>query len=173
MGGRTFRLASWPRVQGSVSAYASRATSLTMYSQNDELGNVMIAWKEYGPLPCGTTGMSYAAAMAATLISSVNPPSVSSGTTYVSLVGSFSKRASDTYHMTSGCKISIERSSMSFRKPYFEYSCSPVVHFRVGSARLSCEREKKSASAVSPRRALQLTSLCPSKSSGWRTSSHQ
>jgi hypothetical protein len=43
--------------------------------------------------------------------------------------------------MTSGCRISIERSSMSFRKPYLEYSCSPVVHFRVGSARLSWEAD--------------------------------
>ena len=34
-----------------------------MYSQKSELGKDMIAWKEYGPLPWGTTGMSYAAAM--------------------------------------------------------------------------------------------------------------
>lgn len=34
-----------------------------MYSQKSEFGNDMIAWNEYGPLPWGTTGMSYAAAM--------------------------------------------------------------------------------------------------------------
>lgn len=33
-----------------------------MYSQKSELGNDITAWKEYGPDPCGTTGMSYAAA---------------------------------------------------------------------------------------------------------------
>jgi hypothetical protein len=36
---------------------------LTMYSQKSEFGKVMIAWKEYGPDPWGTTGISYAAAI--------------------------------------------------------------------------------------------------------------
>ena len=113
-----------------------------MYSQKSLLGNDMMAWNEYGPDPCGTTGMSYAAAMLATLMSSVRPPS----------------------HMTSGCKISTARFSMSFRKPYLtnistdhrglgpsrqahlEYSCSPVVNLTCGKASLSL--------------------TCPSKSSG-------
>jgi hypothetical protein len=34
-----------------------------MYSQKSEFGKVMIAWKEYGPEPWGTTGISYAAAI--------------------------------------------------------------------------------------------------------------
>lgn len=34
-----------------------------MYSQKSELGKDMIAWKEYGPEPWGTTGISYAAAI--------------------------------------------------------------------------------------------------------------
>lgn len=37
----------------------------TMYSQKSELGKDMIAWKEYGPEPWGTTGISYAAAILA------------------------------------------------------------------------------------------------------------
>lgn len=36
-----------------------------MYSQKSELGKDMIAWKEYGPEPWGTTGISYAAAILA------------------------------------------------------------------------------------------------------------
>jgi hypothetical protein len=33
-------------------------TVLTMYSQKSLLGKDMMAWKEYGPDPWGTTGMS-------------------------------------------------------------------------------------------------------------------
>lgn len=45
--------------------------------------------------------------------------------------------------MTSGWRISIERSSMSLRKPYFEYSCSPVVlQLRVVSKSYKMWRER-------------------------------
>lgn len=42
----------------SVRRCMKRAKIPTIYSQKDELGKVMIAWNEYGPLPCGTTGIS-------------------------------------------------------------------------------------------------------------------
>jgi hypothetical protein len=42
---------------------AKQEEELTMYSQKSELGKDMIAWKEYGPEPWGTTGISYAAAI--------------------------------------------------------------------------------------------------------------
>ncbi len=166
-----------------------------MYSQKSLFGKDAMAEKLYGPElsgkvleyhslsplcrvypspthPCGTTGttsqpplhqrpagcnpraphhpLSYAAAIAATLMSSVSPP----------------------IHMTSGWMISTCRPSMSLRKPYLEYSCSPVVNLTDGQAALICRGWSWLDSRQCKGRQRR-TSFCPSKSSGERHSSHQ
>jgi len=99
-----------------------------MYSQKSLLGKDMIAWNEYGPDPCGTTGMSYAAAMlwvsVLAIVGERKWESVGDETHLATLINSVIPPS----HITSGCRISTARFSINFLNPYFEYSCSPVVN---------------------------------------------